>query len=305
MRATVHAIVVNYCTPELTIDAVEHLLASDIQPDALAVWIVDNGSNDGSAERLRARFPAARVLASPRNLGFAGGNNLALRELQAAPANAQQRDTFALLLNSDTEVSPHALGQCLAFMQACPAAGIVGPKVVLPDGRLDLACRRGFPTPANSFWKLTGLARRFPSNPRFTGYNLTHLDEDQTAEVDAVMGACMFVRLAAIADAGLLDETFFMYGEDLDWAYRIKAHGWQVWYYPQARVRHLKGATTRRQSSGMLVQFYRAMWLFHCKHYAGRSPALLNWLVMLGITARGALAVAVNALRPTERKRVA
>jgi N-acetylglucosaminyl-diphospho-decaprenol L-rhamnosyltransferase len=115
----------------------------------------------------------------------------------------------------------------------------------------------------------------------------------------------MLVRCTAIADAGLLDETFFMYGEDLDWAYRIKAHGWQVWYYPLARVRHLKGATSRRQSQRMLLEFYRAMWLFHRKHYAKRYLFLLNWLVMFGIAARGALAVAVNALRPAERKRVA
>jgi N-acetylglucosaminyl-diphospho-decaprenol L-rhamnosyltransferase len=306
VSASVHAIVVNFRTPDLTMNAVTHLRASDLPPGTLDVWVVDNDSGDDSAARLQACVPGARLLLSPRNLGFAGGNNLALqRVLELVESDAQRRDAFVLLLNSDTEVAPNALGSCLEFMRAHPRAGVVGPKVVLPDGKLDLACRRGFPTPANAFWKLTGLARRFPRNPRFSGYNLTHLDEDETAEVDAVMGAFMLVRLSAVADVGLLDEQFFMYGEDLDWAYRLKAHGWQVWYYPLARVRHLKGATTRKQSRRMLVEFYRAMWLFHRKHYAARNVFLLNWLVVSGIALRGALAVTVNALRPEDRKRVA
>jgi GT2 family glycosyltransferase len=183
--------------------------------------------------------------------------------------------------------------------------GVVGPKVLLPDGRLDLACRRGFPTPARAFWKLTGLARRFPHNPRFTGYNLTHLDEDTTTEVDSVVGAFMLVRLHAIDQAGLLDDEFFMYGEDLDWAYRIKEHGWRVFYVAEARVLHLKGASSRRQSYRMIYEFYRAMWLFHRKHYGPRSRFLLNWLVLAGIVTRGGLAMVVNAFRPAHAKRVA
>jgi N-acetylglucosaminyl-diphospho-decaprenol L-rhamnosyltransferase len=306
VSTSVHAIVVNFRTPALTINAVERLLASDLPGDALEVWVVDNGSGDDSVQRFQTCLPGARLLIAPRNLGFAGGNNLALqRVLETAASETEPQHAFVLLLNSDTAVAPDALGSCLEFMHAHPRAGAVGPKVVLPDGKLDLACRRGFPTPANAFWKLTGLARRFPHNPRFAGYNLTHLDEDKTVEVDAVMGAFMLVRLSAVAEIGLLDEQFFMYGEDLDWAYRLKAHGWQVWYHPTARVRHLKGATTRKQSRRMLIEFYRAMWLFHRKHYAARNVFLLNWLVVSGIALRGAFAVAVNALRPADRKRVA
>jgi N-acetylglucosaminyl-diphospho-decaprenol L-rhamnosyltransferase len=119
-----------------------------------------------------------------------------------------------------------------------------------------------------------------------------------------VMGAFMLVRLAAIDAAGLLDDRFFMYGEDIDWAYRIKQHGWRVYYLPAATVRHLKGATTRRQSYRMIVEFYRAMWLFHRKHYAKRSLFLLNWLVAAGVVLRGGLAIVVNALRPAGAKRV-
>jgi GT2 family glycosyltransferase len=303
--STIFAIVVNYRTPDLTTSAIEHLLDSCLDGRSLEIVVVDNGSGDGSAEQLAARFPEVEILASAANLGFAGGNNLAIAALlERLPGDVNRSGTFVLLLNSDVEVAPDAIATCVGYMESNPHVGVVGPKVVLPDGRLDLACRRGFPTPARAFWKLTGLAKRFPDNPRFTGYNLTHLDEDQMTEVDSVMGAFMLVRLAAIDAAGLLDDRFFMYGEDIDWAFRIKQHGWRVVYLPSATVRHLKGATTRRQSYRMIVEFYRAMWLFHRKHYAKRSFFLLNWLVVAGILIRGGFAIAANALRPTEAKRV-
>jgi GT2 family glycosyltransferase len=302
----VYAIVLNYRTPDLTINAIDHLLKSRELPGSLTIFAVDNGSLDDSSRRIAARFPDLHLIRSERNLGYAGGNNLALREILATlPSEVDRRDTYVLLVNSDTEVEPDALAVCLRFLRDHPHVGIVGPKVVLRDGRLDLACRRGFPTPSNAFWKLTGLARRFPHSHRFAGYNLTHLDEDSTTEVDSVMGAFMLVRVAAIDDAGLLDSEFFMYGEDLDWSYRIKAHGWRVFYCPAARVRHLKGATARRQSYRMIYEFYRAMWLFHRKHYAARTPFLLNSLIAAGIVLRGTLAVGINALRPADRKRVA
>jgi GT2 family glycosyltransferase len=305
-RGSVYVVVLNYRTPNLTISAVEHLLDSQLPDRKIATWIVDNNSGDDSVTRIQEHFPDLPVISSHRNLGFAGGNNLALRQILATvPTDADRDDTFVLLLNSDVEVSPDALARCVAFMEAHPDAAVVGPKVLMPDGRLDLACRRGFPTPARAFWKLTGLSRRYPDNPRFTGYNLTHLDEDMTTEVDSVVGAFMLVRLRAIDQAGLLDDEFFMYGEDLDWAYRIKASGWRVFYVPEARVLHLKGASSRRQSYRMIYEFYRAMWLFHRKHYAAHSRFLLNWLVLAGIVVRGTLAMVTNAFRPAHAKRVA
>lgn len=305
-RGPVYAVIVNYRTPDLTAAAVRHLCASVLPDRDLIVYIVDNGSGDDSVERLRASCPGAILIASPRNLGFAGGNNLALRDVLATvPGSADRQDSFVLLLNSDVEVEPETLPRCLAFLNTHPQAAVVGPRLLLPDGSLDLACRRGFPTPARAFWKLTGLARRFPDNPRFTGYNLTHLDEMETTEVDSVVGAFMLVRLSAIDQVGLLDDTFFMYGEDLDWAWRFKARDWRVYYHPEATALHLKGATSRRQSYHMLYEFYRSMWLFHRKHYAPRTNRLLNWLVFAGIVTRGGIAMASNALRPAHAKRVA
>lgn len=300
----IYAIILNYRTPELTVSAAEHLLAGKIDRP-LRIYIVDNGSGDGSVERIQACVPQATLVASERNLGFSGGNNLGIAEmLKDVPSNADRHGTFVLLLNSDVEVEPNTLQLCVRYAEAHAEVGLVGPKLVLADGRLDLASRRLFPTPTRAFWKLTGMAKLRPRNPRFAGYNLTYLDEDATTEVDAVAGAFMLVRLAAIDQVGLLDERFFMYGEDLDWAFRMKGYGWRVVYYPRAVAHHLKGGTTRRQSYRMIVVFYQAMLLFHRKHYAERSPFLLNWLVTAGVVLRCGVALLTNLLRPRERKRV-
>lgn len=300
-----HVVVVNFRTAAMTRDALEHLQASRIHDRDVTTWLVDNGSGDESALQLQAAFPEINHITSQKNLGFAGGNNLALAEIAAGSGDSNRHNTLVLLLNSDVQVDPDAIQQCLTFMDQHPEAGVVGPRVLLPDGNLDLACRRGFPTPANAFWKLSGLAKRYPDNPRFAGYNLTYLPEDETAEVDSVGGAFMMVRLAAIDQVGLLDDRFFMYGEDLDWSYRIKAAGWRVYYYPEARVVHLKSASARRQSRRMIYEFYRAMWLFHAKHYAARTPLPVNWLVMIGIVLRGMVALVLNVFRSTEHKRFA
>jgi GT2 family glycosyltransferase len=245
------------------------------------------------------------MIRSSRNLGFAGGNNLAIREILAETASqVEAADAYILLLNSDLLVETDTIARCLTFLRQHPRAGVAGPKVLLPDGRLDLACRRGFPTPTRAFWKLTGIARRRPGDPRFAGYNLTHLPVDQTVEIDSGTGAFMLVRLAAVRDAGLLDEEFFMYGEDLDWAWRIKEHGWSVWYVHDATALHLKGATSRRQSARMIVEFYRAMWIFYRKHQARQRGVLLDWAVLGGIVARGLVALGVNVLRPAAARRV-
>lgn len=289
----------------MTADAVRSLLASDLSCINLRLSIVDNGSCDGSAGYLQEAFPKHAHFSASRNLGYAGGNNVALRALlDNQPPDTDPNRCYILLMNSDVIVEPDALSICVDYLSDHPDAGVVGPRVILPDGRLDLACRRSFPTPSSGFWKLTGLARRFPDSPRLARYNLTYLDEHETSEVDSVMGAFMLVRLRAILHAGMLDDGFFFYGEDLDWAFRIKAHGWKVIYLPTALVHHLKGATSRRDSSRMIVEFYRAMWLFYRKHYAKQRFLLLEWAVLAGIVARGLLALLLNALRPADRKRV-
>ncbi len=307
-------IMVSYNTRDILRQSLRTLLASRC-PARFEVWVVDNASADGSADMVAREFadePRIHLLRSPRNGGFAYGNNLALAALSQRGREAGQTGAvanlavpFVLLLNPDTILPPDALAQMLDFMPAHPDVAIAGPKLVRPDGRLDLACRRGFPTPLNSFYKLTGLSTIFKQRKHFAGYNVTYADPDTLTEVDSVMGAFMLVRGAAINQVGFLDETFFMYGEDLDWAYRIKQRGWRVFYNPAVKAIHYKGESSRQRSYWMIVQFYRAMYIFYRKHYAARTFFAVNWLVQVGIAAKGVLALVQNFFRPRDRKRVA
>jgi len=253
------------------------------------VCVVDNASSDGSAEMVAAEFPQARLIANTENVGYPSANNQGLEafgfQKSQTPNSKSQMPRFALLLNSDTELPPDALVRMLGFMAEHPDAGIAGPKLVLPDGSLDLACRRSFPTPEISFYRLVGLSRRFPRSRRFGRYNLTYLDSDQVAVVDSVMGAFMLVRAGAIAQAGLMDGQFFLYGEDLDWAYRIKAAGWKVYYNPAVTVRHVKRASTRHSPRAQ-VEFYRAMGIFYRKHYAAQTCWCLHVFIVSAIWLR-------------------
>lgn len=301
----VSVIIVGHNTAGLLIECLSRLSESTVD-HPLDIYVVDNASTDGTLDLVRRTFPHVTTIRAPRNLGFAGGNNLALQQILAnVPAGVDRRSRSVLLLNSDCFIEADTVRKTSCFLDNHPEAGVVGPKLVLRNGELDLACRRSFPTPSSALYKLTGLARRFPRNRRFARYNLTYLDPDETAEVDSVVGAYMQVRLAAIDDAGLLDESFFMYGEDLDWAFRIKERGWKIYYYPDAQALHYKGASSSRRSYRLIIEFYRAMYLFHRKHYAPHTFVLLNWLVASGIFLRGCLALALNLARPAANKRVA
>ena len=252
------------------------------------VLVVDNASDDGSAAMVREHFPQARLIVSPQNVGYPKGNNLGLRELGYHGAGQVDADAprYALLLNPDTELPPDALWRMVQFMDARPDVGIAGPKLILPDGRLDKACRRGFPTPMVAFYRFSGLAKLFPNNERFGRYNMTFVDPDEELEVDSVVGAYMQVRKDCIEAVGLLDETFFMYGEDLDWAYRIKAAGWRVWYYPQVSVHHVKRAASRKSRRAQF-EFWRAMLLFYRKHYRAQTPLPVHAMILLALTLKG------------------
>jgi N-acetylglucosaminyl-diphospho-decaprenol L-rhamnosyltransferase len=328
-------VIVNYNTCELLSHCLESVYANRTG-NPFHVIVVDNSSTDGSTTMVATRFPQATLITSDRNGGFGYANNLGLRWL-ASQATFPQEGTggnsvalsgplpgrqprsevprtgnassrfpcdYVLFLNPDTVLPTIALEDTTAFMEECREAGIMGPKVVKLDGTLDLACRRSFPTPTSGLFKLSGLSKLFPRSKLVARYNLTFLDDDQTAEVDSVMGAFMLVRAQALEQAGLYDERFFMYGEDLDLAFRVKERGWKVFYHPAVEVLHHKGASSRKQSDRSIREFYRAMHIFYRKHYADRYNGLINAVVSAGITLRGMLALMQNALRPTERKRV-
>ena len=289
-------VILNYNTRDLLRDCLRSLL--NTQGDfAWRVIVVDNASRDGSAAMVRDEFASALdserfyLIENRVNSGFSAGNNVALRwlgfdEERASTPDAEALPRYVLLLNPDTFVPPTTLAEMLVFMQAHPNAGAAGPRVRRLDGSLDRACRRSFPTPRVSFYRMLGLSRLFPNSRRFNAYNLEYLPEDAVHEVDAVVGAFMLLRREAVLDAGLLDEQFFMYGEDLDWAKRIRDAGWSVWYNGQVEMTHVKEAASR-QSGQARVAFYEAMWLFYRKHYRRETPWLLEKLIAAGIAVKG------------------
>ncbi|MDQ2996321.1 MAG: glycosyltransferase family 2 protein [Chloroflexota bacterium] len=314
-------VIVSYNTRDLLRDCL-HSIGPGGAACALDIWVVDNASRDGSATMVRAEFPHVHVIDSPRNGGYAYANNLALREIvrtegaglrtesmlpspQSSVLSPQSyAPNYVLLLNPDTIVPSGALDALVSCMEAHSAVGACGPKLVLGDGSLDLACRRSFPTPEIAFYRMTGLARLFPRSPRFGRYNMSHLDQNLQTEVDSVVGACMLVRGAVVREVGLLDEAYFMYGEDLDWAYRIKQYGWKIMYVPSVMVHHYKRASSRQRPFGSIRAFYAAMRVFHRKHYAATTPAPLNALIELGITLKEVWGLGSNLLRPPAARRV-
>ncbi len=287
-RTTAHVaiVILNYNTRDLLRSAIRSIFASSTA-HRRSVYVVDNASPDGSADMVAAEFAGVRLIRATHNGGFAYGNNLALREVLDAGATATDRDErYVMLLNPDAELEPDALDLLVAYLQQHPETGAVGPRVVLPDGTLDLACRRSFPTPEVSFYRMTGLSRLFPHSRRFGRYNLTYLDPAVETPVDSLVGAAMLVREEVVREVGLLDEAFFMYGEDLDWCFRIKAFGWQIVYYPRAVVRHHKRAASTKRAVPSIHAFYDAMRIFHRKHYARHTPAPLNMLIEAGVSAK-------------------
>jgi len=259
--------------------------------------VVDNASTDGSAEMVRAGFPDVTVIASPTNDGFSAANNKGLRLLGFGQGQAGA-PRYALVLNPDTVLPPAALREMLAYMDGDETIGAAGPKLVLPDGSLDLACRRSTPTPEVSFYRMVGLSKLFPHSRRFGRYNLTYLDPDLVTEVDSVVGAYMQVRREAIAGVGLLDEVYFMYAEDIDWAYRVKQAGWTVWYNPTVTVLHVKRAASRRNPRAQ-QEFYRAMLIFYRRHYRAGTPLWLHSLILLGLLLKGGRTIWAEIRKPT------
>jgi len=273
----VGVVIVAYNTRELLRRCLRTVLAS--RDVSLLVCVVDNDSTDGSAAMVADEFPQVSLIANSENVGYPAANNQGLALLGFGDASAARIPRYALLLNPDTEVPVDGLATVVRYADAHADVGVVGPRLVRPDGSLDLACRRSFPSPEVSFYRMTGLSRLFPRSRRFGRYNLTFLAEDEAADVDSVVGAFMMVRCKAIRDAGLLDDSFFMYGEDLDWAYRIKQAGWRVVYYPEVTVLHVKRASSR-QNPRARVEFWRSMEIFYRKHYAGETPRALHALIL-------------------------
>jgi len=310
MQLDLAIVIVNYNTRELLRDCLDSIFAGH-RDFACQVCVVDNNSPDGSAALVRETFPQVHLIESRVNGGYAYANNLGLRAMgfdahQLSHSNSFSYPRYVLLVNPDTLLPPSALQEMLAFMDAHPEAGAAGPRLVLPNGQLDRACRRSFPTPEVALYRLTGLSFLFPRSPRFGRYNLSFRDPDETIEVDSVVGAFMMARGKAVQQAGLLDENFFMYGEDLDWAYRIKQADWKIYYNADVTVLHYKEAASKGNRAirpKTRYEFYRAMHLFYRKHYAATTPLWLHVLVLIGLVLRGGVAILSEGLKILVAKR--
>jgi GT2 family glycosyltransferase/lipopolysaccharide/colanic/teichoic acid biosynthesis glycosyltransferase len=243
--------------------------------------VVDNASNDGSAEMVRTKFPHVLLIQNRTNEGFARANNTALR---------RARGKFILLMNPDTIVQEDTFKVMLSFFAAHPEAGLAGCKILNPDGTFQLACRRSFPTPWVAFTKIFGLSALFPGSRLFGKYNLTYRSPDESYPVDAVSGSFMMVRRQAYEAVGGLDEAFFMYGEDLDWCYRMTRAGFVVYYVHETQIIHYKGESTKRSEIDEIKLFYGAMEQFVKKHFSGSST--VRMFLNLGIALRGTVALA-------------
>lgn len=271
-------VIVNYNVRDLLRRCLQTVLASkgDI---TFRVCVVDNNSPDASVAMVQEEFPEVALIANTENMGYPTANNQGLRLLGA---DAAEPPRYSLLLNPDTEVPPHAFADLIAYMDSNPDVGVVGPKLVMLDGKLDLACRRGFDSMSALAYRMVGLSKLFPRSPRFARYNMTFLDEDTLTEVDSVVGAFMMVRAESIAKVGLMDSQFWMYGEDLDWSKRVKDAGWKVVYNPAVTVLHVKRASSR-QNPRAQTEFYRAMLIFYYKHYRQTTNLLLHWFILGGL----------------------
>ena len=232
------------------------------------VFVVDNLSTDGSVEYLCERFPEVTFIENKENVGFARANNQAIR---------QSKGKYVLLLNPDTIVGEDTLRQCVEFMETHPEAGGAGAYMLHVDGTFAPESRRGLPTPFVAFCKMTGLTKLFPKSCLFGRYYMRYLDENEVNEIEVISGAYMMLRRETLDKVGLLDEDFFMYGEDIDLSYRVVQGGWKNYFLP-VRMLHYKGESTVKNSYRYVYTFYEAMRLFFRKHYSHYS-----WIISLPI----------------------
>jgi GT2 family glycosyltransferase len=274
-KPLVSALVVSYNAKDLLLQCLQAFFASaDVPVEAV---VVDNDSSDGSAAAVTDEFPQATVLVQPKNLGYGRAANLGLERCQGR---------FILLLNSDVTVEPQSIGRMADFLLTRPDAGAVGPRLVLPNGRLDPDARRAFPMPRTLFYNTVGLNRLFPRSPRFGRYNMGHLPETDVHEMDAGSGACLMVRSAALDRVGFFDPRYFMFGEDVDLCYRLKLGGWKVFYLPTARATHHVSPATPEVERQRSYERHRSMWTYHFKHHAEDVSAFGNGLVWAQIWGR-------------------
>ena len=267
-------LIVNYRTYELTKQTINSVLET-VNNISYEIIVVDNNSCDGSLEQLIKDFQTSsfiKFIKNTNNDGFAVANNIAFKKSEG---------DYVLLLNSDVIVNRETINESLNYIKTHENIGILGCKVVLPDGSLDKACRRSFPTFKVSFYRMSGLSKLFPNSPRFNQYNLSYLDEDDMYPVDCVVGAFMLIDSKIMKRVGGLDESYFMYGEDIDLCYKVKKLGFDVFYYGKYSIIHYKGASGKNKR--LLFEFYNSMEIFYDKHYKDEDSLIINYITHISI----------------------
>lgn len=287
-------IILNYNIKDLLLNCLESIFKSKGKLDLWQIIVVDNASKDGSMEAVREKYKVrshmesgntVEIVENGENLGFAAGNNVGVKYAKAP---------VILFLNPDTEVSDGVISKSLKVLKSDPDIGALTCKVVLPDGRLDYSCHRGFPTPWNSFCYFSGLAKMFPGLSLFSGYTASYLDTEKPHEVDCISGTYLMVRRIAGEQIGFWDKDYFFNGEDIEFCYSLKQKGWKIYFYPDVGITHFKGSSSGLwRTAGVMVEketkltaathAASAMGIFYKKHYFQKYPPILRHFVLWGI----------------------
>ncbi|MDB0011686.1 glycosyltransferase family 2 protein [Crocinitomicaceae bacterium] len=278
---SISVIIVNY-NVEFFLEQCLNSVKKALQNTDGEVFVVDNNSIDGSVEMVKSKFPDVSLIENKKNVGFSTANNQAIK---------LSKGEFVLLLNPDTVIEEDTLSKVVNFMKSNPKSGGLGVRMVDGKGQFLPESKRGLPTPTIAFYKIFGLSKLFPKSKKFGQYHLGHLSEFEINEVDILSGAFMLMRKKALDKVGLLDETFFMYGEDVDLSYRIQKGGYKNFYFPETRIIHYKGESTKKSSINYVFVFYRAMVIFAEKHFSSKNAKLFSNLINSAIYLRAFIAI--------------
>uniref|UniRef100_UPI003217F7BD glycosyltransferase n=1 Tax=uncultured Draconibacterium sp. TaxID=1573823 RepID=UPI003217F7BD len=274
-------IIVNYNVKHF-LEQCLHSVQKAVKNTSAEIFVVDNNSVDGSAQLIREKFPKVRFIQNTENVGFSKANNQAIK---------QASGKYILLLNPDTVVEEDTFEKVISYMNDHPDVGGLGVKMIDGKGTFLPESKRGLPTPWVAFYKIFGLSKLFRKSKRFGKYHLSYLNENEIHEIDVLAGAFMLMRKSALDKVGLLDETFFMYGEDIDLSYRIQQGGYKNVYFPETTIIHYKGESTKKGSLNYVKVFYNAMIIFAKKHFPGGKAGIFAMLIQLAIYFRALISI--------------
>ncbi|NQV03069.1 MAG: glycosyltransferase family 2 protein, partial [Bacteroidia bacterium] len=279
-------IIVNY-NVKYFVEQCIHSIQKAVNGLSMEIFVVDNNSVDGSVRMIREKFPDVHLIENKDNKGFSRANNQAIRKAKGE---------YILVLNPDTILEDDTLTKCTKFMDEHPDAGGLGVKMIDGKGKFLPESKRGLPSPSVAFFKMFGFSSLFPRSKLFNKYHLGYLDKNKTHEVDVLAGAFMMLRKSVLNKIGLLDEDFFMYGEDIDLSYRITQAGYKNYYFPGTRIIHYKGESTKKSSMNYVFMFYTAMIIFARKHFSKENARIYSLLINLAIYLHAFLSIATRFL---------